>query len=47
MVENPLRAGLVARVFDYPFIGSGAYTIEQVLEAAQLSKSWRKGARSG
>jgi putative transposase len=39
--ENPLRAGLVERVLDYPFLGSSLYTVEQILEAVQL-QSWKR-----
>ena len=31
--ENPIRAGLATSVRDYPHLGSGRYTIDQVLEA--------------
>ena len=43
--ENPLKAGLVERIADYPFLGSNAYTIDQILEAVQLPDDWRR--RSG
>jgi REP element-mobilizing transposase RayT len=32
VLANPVRAGLVARVHDYPFIGSSGYTREQLLD---------------
>lgn len=32
VLENPLRAGLVRQPLDYPFIGSSAYPIEEILE---------------
>ena len=32
VLENPLRAGLVASVADYPFVGSGEYSIAQLLD---------------
>jgi REP element-mobilizing transposase RayT len=32
VLENPLRAGVVASVSEYPFIGSGEYSAEQLLE---------------
>jgi putative transposase len=40
--ENPVRAGLVAKVTDYPFTGSSLYTVEQILDAIQL-KRWKSG----
>ena len=40
MLENPVRAGLVTRVQDYPFLGSDVYTVEQVLEAVQMDDCW-------
>jgi len=30
--EHPLRARLVARPEDYPFIGSDAYSVKEILE---------------
>jgi putative transposase len=39
IVENPLRAGLVERVQDYPYLGSEIHTIEQILEAVQMEMS--------
>jgi putative transposase len=33
ILENPLRAGLVKRVEDYPFVGSLAYSLAELLEA--------------
>ena len=38
--ENPIRAGLVARVHDYPFLGSNVYTVDEILEAIQLHPRW-------
>ena len=40
IVENPMRAGLVERVQEYPFLGS-TYGMEAVLEAAQMRPTWR------
>ena len=40
ILENPLKAGLVERIADYPFVGSSAYTIEQMLGAVQLQDDW-------
>ena len=33
ILENPLRAGLVRRVEDYPFAGSRVYSLAEILEA--------------
>ena len=40
VLENPVRAGLVERIDQYEFLGSSAYTIEQILEAVQLNDGW-------
>ena len=32
ILENPVRAGLVKRVEDYPFVGSMVYSLAQILE---------------
>src|SRR3970282_1207245 len=40
ILENPVKAGLVERVTDYPFVGSAAFTVEQILEAVQLGDDW-------
>jgi putative transposase len=40
IIENPVRAGLVAAVQDYPFSGSDVYSLEQLLEAVQLRSGW-------
>ncbi|MBI4887691.1 MAG: transposase [Acidobacteria bacterium] len=45
ILENPVRAGLVRRVEDYPFLGSSVYTVEQILEAVQMRDTWYE--RSG
>lgn len=45
ILENPVRAGLVTRIQDYPYSGSSAYSIEQILEAVQLRDKWYR--RSG
>ena len=39
-LENPVRAGLVTRVQDYPFLGTNVYTVEQILEAVQMDDGW-------
>ena len=43
ILENPLRARLVERVDEYPFSGSGVYTIEQIVDAVQLDRNWCSG----
>jgi putative transposase len=45
ILENPVRAGLVERIDEYPFAGSSVYSIEQLLEAVQLRHDWYE--RSG
>ena len=42
IVENPLRARLVERVEDYPFVGSSVYTIQQIVEAVQMQPKPRR-----
>ena len=32
-LENPLRAGLVTRIEDYPFVGSKTHSLEEILSA--------------
>ena len=34
ILNNPLRAGLVRDVRDYPYVGSATYSLEEMLEAA-------------
>jgi hypothetical protein len=33
ILENPVRAGLVERVEEYPFVGSMVYTVREILDA--------------
>ena len=40
ILENPVRAGLVARIEEYAFSGSSVYSLEQILDAVQLQKNW-------
>ena len=40
ILENPVRAGLVASVQDYPFSGSSVYSVEQLLGSVQLHERW-------
>jgi putative transposase len=32
ILENPIRAGLVRRVDDYPFVGSGVYSLADLMD---------------
>jgi hypothetical protein len=36
ILENPLRAGLVESVEDYPFLGSTMYSVREILEAVEM-----------
>jgi hypothetical protein len=40
ILENPVRAGLIASVQEYPFSGSAVYPVEQLLDAVQLRERW-------
>ncbi|NOT27609.1 MAG: transposase [Acidobacteria bacterium] len=40
ILENPIRAGLVTDVRDYPFLGSNVYTVDEILEAIQMDACW-------
>jgi putative transposase len=42
IMENPVRAGLVARVEDYPFAGSPVYPLAEILAAVQMMPASRK-----
>ena len=42
ILENPVRAGLVDRVQDYPFCGSRMYRLEDVLDAVAMIPSSQK-----
>jgi putative transposase len=43
LLENPVRAGLVARAIDYPFSGSARFTREELAEhAGQWSPAWKR-----
>ena len=37
ILENPIRAGLVSSIRDYPYIGSSCYSIEQLFDALHTS----------
>jgi len=39
ILENPLRAGLVRCVQDYPFAGSRVYSLEEILESLSMTGS--------
>jgi putative transposase len=41
IVENPIRAGLCRDFSEYPFLGSGRYTLEQLATAVQIVPSWK------
>jgi len=41
ILENPVRAGLVARFDEYPFSGSDRYSLEELAEAVSLGLDWR------
>jgi hypothetical protein len=44
ILENPIRAGLVTQVGDYPFLGSSTHTVAAILDAV----AWRPGpAKAG
>ena len=40
ILENPLRAGLVTRVEDYPFAGSRVYALAEILAATADLPAW-------
>jgi putative transposase len=40
ILENPVRAGLVTAVEDYPFLGSDVYSTAEILEAMQFAARW-------
>ena len=42
ILENPLRAGLVASVDEYPFVGSTMYSVREILEAVEMRPAGRK-----
>jgi putative transposase len=35
ILNNPIRAGLVQRVEDYPYVGSEVYSLSELIEAVQ------------
>jgi len=44
LLENPVRAGLVRRVKDYPWLGSSRYTLDDLLvRAGDWSPVWKRG----
>jgi len=36
IVNNPIRAGLCAKISDYAWLGSGRYKLDELIEAVQL-----------
>jgi putative transposase len=40
ILENPVRAGLVVALQDYPFSGSSVYSLNELLDAVQLDVRW-------
>lgn len=36
IINNPIRAGICESIFDYPYVGSSVYTLQQLKEAIQL-----------
>ena len=38
ILENPIRAGLVAAIEEYPFVGSFVYTLPDLIASAYASK---------
>jgi putative transposase len=45
IIENPVRAGLVKSPKNYPFLGSDPYSLDEILEAIQLSDDWLQRSR--
>lgn len=41
VIENPVRANLVAQPSDYPLAGSTEYTVEEISAAVQMRYRWR------
>jgi putative transposase len=44
ILENPIRAGLVQRVEDYPFVGSERHSLADLIEGVAESGSRRDGS---
>ena len=44
VVENPVRAGLVTDIHDYPWVGSDRYALDDILVACQmdLQSGWHR-----
>jgi putative transposase len=38
IIANPLRAGLADDMFEYPFVGSDVYSLEEIAAAVQMIK---------
>lgn len=41
IVANPVRAGLCQSPAEYPYLGSPAYSVESLIDAAQVRPAWR------
>jgi REP element-mobilizing transposase RayT len=41
IIENPIRAGLCRDVSEYPHLGSGRYSLEQLASAVQIVPNWK------
>jgi putative transposase len=39
ILENPVRAGIVERIEDYPFIGSSVYPLSALIESVYAARS--------
>ena len=44
IIDNPVRARLVASPFDFPFLGSDVYPLKEIVEAVQMSPDWKRSA---
>ena len=42
IIENPVRAGLVAHAGDYPYVGSETHGLGAILDAVQVMPTWRR-----
>ena len=45
ILDNPFRGGLCESIYEYPFMGSDAYSLEAIAEAVQMQPRWRQGRR--
>ena len=44
IIDNPVRARLVASPLDFPFLGSDVYPLKEIVEAVQMSPDWKRSA---